>query len=110
MTPNLPSHSSQCPAQDVAGEMSSNIDDLDITAAGELELLSDQDLDSISGGRHHHRRHGRHGGRHGHSHSDFHKHSVSISGQTITAADGSSVTSFTMNVEDISSHTDQVIG
>lgn len=77
--------------------------------SGAIEPLSDLDLDAVSGGRHHH--HGHHGrGGHRRSHSDFHKHTVSMSGQTVTAKDGSSVTSFTLNVEDISSHTDQVMG
>jgi hypothetical protein len=80
---------------------------------GAIEPLSDEDLDAVSGGRHHHHgHHGHHGGHHGHrhSHSDFHKHTVSLSGQTVTAKDGSSVTSFTINIEDISSHSDQVMG
>jgi hypothetical protein len=86
---------------------------LHAAASGAIEPLSDLELDAVSGGRHHHHHghHGHHGhGGHRRSHSDFHKHTVSMSGQTVTAKDGSSVTSFTLNVEDISSHIDQVMG
>ncbi len=82
--------------------------------------LSDDELDDVSGGchRHHGHRHhlghhhgnqGGHGGGHhlAQSSSDYHKHSLSITGQTITHADGSSVTSFSIQEEDISSHSFQ---
>jgi hypothetical protein len=118
MTTHLPAHPN--PA-DLPLSCPEAIDLVPLTtaASGTLEPLSDLDLDTVSGGRHHHHGHhghgghhggGHHGSGHGHSHADFHSHKMSMSGQTVTAKDGSSVTSFTVSVEDISSHSDQVIG
>ena len=77
----------------------------------ELVQLSEDELDEVVGaGCHHHRHHhGHHGHNHGGGHhlaqsgTSFHKHSLSITGQTTTKADGSSVTSFNIQTEDISS-------
>jgi hypothetical protein len=90
-----------------------------IDASSAIEELTEDDLEGISGGRGHGhgrmRRHrgGHHGSGHGgheHHESDFSKHSLSISGQTITKPDGTSITSFTMKEEDIHSHTSESIG
>jgi hypothetical protein len=70
----------------------------------DLEELDDADLDFAGGGCGMHRRsrHGRFGKQRG-AHSSFHKHSRSISGQTITKPDGTSITSFSIQEESISS-------
>lgn len=88
-----------------------------IDASSAIEELSEEDLEDVSGGRGHRRGRMRrrqgcgHGG-HGHhgSESDFSKHSLSVSGQTITKPDGTSITSFTMHEETIHSHTSESIG
>jgi hypothetical protein len=90
----------------------------------EMVQLSEDELDEVVGAGchhqgHHHRHRNRHRNRHlGHHHgiaqmlshggghsaqseSHFHKHTLSITGQTITNADGSSVTSFSIHEEDI---------
>ncbi len=106
---------SHCPNQTNL-ELAESID-----ASSAIEELSEDDLEGVSGGRCHghgrmrRRRSGHHGnGNGGHAHhgseSDFSKHSLSISGQTITKPDGTSITSFTMKEEDIHSHTSESIG
>jgi hypothetical protein len=85
-----------------------------IDASSAIEELSEDDLEDISGGCGHRRgkmrRHRRRGHGHQQSESSFSKHSLSISGQTITKPDGTSITSFTMNEEMIHSHTSDSIG
>ncbi len=74
----------------------------------DLEELSDDDLD-LSGGCGAMRRRSRFGGfgkKRG-SHSSFHKHSRSISGQTITKPDGTTITSFSIQEETISSESSE---
>ncbi len=72
----------------------------------DLEELSDDDLD-ISGGCGMRRR-SRHGfGKKRGSHSSFQKHSRSISGQTITKPDGTTITSFSIQEETISSESSE---
>jgi bacteriocin-like protein len=66
--------------------------------------LSDTELDSISGGGRRHR------GRSRRSGSRYSKRSRSISGQTIVNPDGSSVTSFAIHEEVISSESFQIEG
>jgi hypothetical protein len=113
MAIDLPVHPTHPSTNLLAETPDQGLDGFDASAPGAIAELSDEDLDAVSGGRHHHGHNGRHHGRHhGHqsSHADFHKHSLTMSGQTITAADGSSVTSFTIKEEDITSHSDQSIG
>jgi hypothetical protein len=85
-----------------------------IDASNAIEELSEDDLEGISGGCGHRRgkmrRHRRRDHGHQQSESSFSKHSLSISGQTITKPDGTSITSFTMKEEDIHSHTSESIG
>lgn len=69
----------------------------------DLEELSDDDLDLSGGcGMRRRSRFGGFGKKRG-SHSSFHKHSRSISGQTITKPDGTTITSFSIQEETISS-------
>lgn len=73
-----------------------------------IQELDDGELDDVFGAgcSHHGKR--SHRGRSRGSHSSFKKHSLSITGQTITKPDGTSVTSFTMQQEDISSESSEM--
>jgi hypothetical protein len=85
--------------------------DQSLDESSEILELSDGELDSISGGCGHRGRmqRGRHGGKlRRASQSSFSKHSLSISGQTITKPDGTSITSFSIKEEDITSHTSEM--
>lgn len=73
----------------------------------DLEELDDSDLDLSGGcGMRRRSRNGGFGRKRG-SHSSFHKHSRSISGQTITRPDGTTITSFSIQEETISSESSE---
>jgi hypothetical protein len=79
----------------------------EVNESSDLEELSDDDLDLSGGcGMRNRSRHGRFGKKRG-SHSSFQKHSRSISGQTITKPDGTTITSFSIQEESISSETSE---
>jgi hypothetical protein len=84
--------------------------DQSLDESSEILELSDGELDGISGGCGHRGRmqRGRHGKRRHASQSSFSKHSLSISGQTITKPDGTSITSFSIKEEDITSHASEI--
>jgi hypothetical protein len=93
----------------------------------EMIQLSEHELDEVVGaGCHHGHHHGHHHRQHkndrgiahvlnqgsgsfAESGSHFYKRSLSITGQTITNADGSSVTSFSIQEEEISSSSFQIL-
>ena len=80
-----------------------------IDESSELQDLDDDELDIFGGCGHRRGRMSHRGRSHGRgSHSSFKKHSLSISGQTITKPDGTSITSFTMQQEDISSESSEM--
>jgi hypothetical protein len=85
--------------------------DQSLDESSEILELSDGELDGISGGCGHRGRmkNRRHGGKGRHaSESSFSKHSLSISGQTITKPDGTSITSFSIKEENITSHSSEM--
>lgn len=77
----------------------------------ELIELSDDELDALSGGSHHHRHH--HGHHHGHGSAithagnNFYKRSLSISAQTTTGPNGT-MTTFSIDLIEITSHSEQI--
>lgn len=71
-----------------------------------LIALSDEELDVVAGGRHHHRHHG-HGSAIAHSSHDFFERSLSISVQKTTDAHGTTTTSFSIELTEIMSHLEQ---
>ncbi|MBD2329099.1 hypothetical protein [Alkalinema sp. FACHB-956] len=76
----------------------------------EIEELADDDLDDIVGACGQRRSLGwrRRGGLRA-SQASFSKRSLSISGQTIVKPDGTSITSFSMQLEEINSQASEVI-
>jgi hypothetical protein len=72
--------------------------------------LSEDDLDGISAGRggHHGMRSRGRGGSLA-SRASFSKRSLSISGQTIVKPDGTSITSFSLQLEEIHSEAEQLL-
>jgi hypothetical protein len=85
--------------------------DQSLDESTEILELSDGELEEVSGagcgnhGRMRRRRGGK--GRHA-SQSSFSKHSLSISGQTITKPDGTSITSFSIKEESITSSASEI--
>ncbi|NJM46987.1 MAG: hypothetical protein HC860_13190 [Alkalinema sp. RU_4_3] len=80
--------------------------------SSEILELSDGELENISGGGcgNHGPMRRRKGGRGRRaSQSNFSKHSLSISGQTITKPDGTSITSFSIKEESITSSSSEMI-
>ena len=75
-----------------------------------IQELDDGELDNVFGaGCSHYGRRSHQGRSRGYgSRSSFKKRSLSISGQTITKPDGTSITSFTMQQEDISSESSEM--
>ena len=76
----------------------------------ELIELTDDELDTLAGGAHHHRHHHRHHHGHGgaiaHSGSDFFKRSLTINTQTTTGAHGTTTT-VSIELTEIMSHSGQ---
>lgn len=80
----------------------------DLSETG-LIALSDDELDTVAGGRHHHGHHGHHGhsGAIAHSSHDFFKRSLSINVQKTTDAHGNTTTNFSIELTEIMSHSEQ---
>jgi hypothetical protein len=77
-----------------------------------LIALSDEELDVITGGRHHHSHHHRHhhhghGSAIAHSSYNFFERSLSISVQKTTDTHGNTTTNFSIELTEIMSHSEQ---
>jgi hypothetical protein len=85
--------------------------DQSLDESSEILELSDGELDDISGGcgQRGRMKRGRSGGKFRRaSEASFSKHSLSISGQTITKPDGTSITSFSIKEETINSYASEM--